>query len=296
MLSSVVRLTAPLALLILVLSPPASARQPSFPGGDVDFLIAGRAAPRYFRGGRHYVLVTPGAPTTLRIWNRSAGTVEAVVSVDGRDVLDGQPADFRRHRGYLVPPHGYVDIEGWRLSPTEVAGFRFGAVAEAYAAKQGGASDIGVVGVAFFPEARPWPLPRWPGFPLPPSRPDWSRELPTIPALAVADGPAPVRPARPGPGVVFGERRPAPVRERRFVRAAAEPAALLVVNYNDRAGLRAAGLDLGVAPIEPPTEPSRARVDAHPDPVAEEAARRAAAEPFPRSPRAWSSPPPGWKQ
>ena len=39
--------------------------------------------------------------------------MEAVVSVDGRDVIDGKPADFRNKRGYLVPAWGSVDIDGF---------------------------------------------------------------------------------------------------------------------------------------------------------------------------------------
>ena len=78
--------------------------------------------------------------------------MEAVVSVDGRDAIDGRPADFRNKRGYLVPPWGSVDIEGWRISRAQAAAFRFSSVPDSYAARTGSAREVGVIGVAVFPE------------------------------------------------------------------------------------------------------------------------------------------------
>jgi hypothetical protein len=78
--------------------------------------------------------------------------MEAVVSVDGRDAIDGRPADGRSKRGYLVPAWGSIDIEGWRISHAQAAAFRFSSVPDSYAARTGSARDVGVIGVAVFPE------------------------------------------------------------------------------------------------------------------------------------------------
>ena len=82
-----------------------------------------------------------GERYTLRIWNRSGRRIEAVVSVDGRDVVDGKPGDFRNKRGYLVPAWGSVDIDGWRLSERQAAAFRFTSVANSYAGRMGSAAQ-----------------------------------------------------------------------------------------------------------------------------------------------------------
>src|SRR5262249_20644253 len=84
-----------------------------------------------------------------------------VVTVDGRDVIDGRAGDYRGKRGYLVPAWGSVDIDGWRVSQREAAAFRFSSVADSYAARTGGGREGGVVGVATFPEPivpRPRPV------------------------------------------------------------------------------------------------------------------------------------------
>ena len=92
-------------------------------------------------------------PTTrCAISNHTGRRIEAVVSVDGRDAIDGKPADWRSKRGYLVPAWGSVDIEGWRISHAQAAAFRFSSVPDSYAARTGSARDVGVIGVAVFPE------------------------------------------------------------------------------------------------------------------------------------------------
>ena len=83
---------------------------------EIEVLVDGAPAPSYWHAGESYVLGRSGARYTLRVWNHERVRVEAVVSVDGLDVIDGKPADFREKRGYVIAPGGHVDIDGWRLS------------------------------------------------------------------------------------------------------------------------------------------------------------------------------------
>src|SRR5437588_53435 len=102
--------------------------------------------------------------TTLR--DRVAGyemtVLVAGVSVDGRDAINGRPGDFRTNRGYLIPAWGSVDIDGWRISQSEAAAFRFSSVPHSYAAQTGSAREVGVIGVAVFPERYVPPAPARP--------------------------------------------------------------------------------------------------------------------------------------
>jgi hypothetical protein len=80
-----------------------------------------------------------------------------VATVDGLDVIDGQPGSFEK-RGYLVAPWSTVEIDGFRRSEDEVAAFRFGRVRDSYAAKRGSDRNVGVIGVAVFQErGSSWP-------------------------------------------------------------------------------------------------------------------------------------------
>ncbi|MDB4989199.1 MAG: hypothetical protein JWN04_4377 [Myxococcaceae bacterium] len=119
---------------------------------ELEVLVDGSPARTFMHAGETHILGQEGRRYILRVHNRSGRRIEAVVSVDGLDVIDGKSGDFANKRGYLVPAHDFVDIDGWRLSNREAAAFRFSPIAESYAAKTGTARNVGVIGVAVFPE------------------------------------------------------------------------------------------------------------------------------------------------
>ena len=149
-------------------------------------------------------------------------------------------------------------IDGFRRSLDEVATFRFSAVRDSYAGRLGDARDVGVIGVAFFPErervavARPRP---WRASPAD-KRSASPENAPSAAAESAPRSPAPAPPSesrrsrdeaedRAGLGTEFGETRSSRVDETQFVRArAATPDRVVVLRYNDRAGLLALGVAL----------------------------------------------------
>jgi len=104
-------------------------------------------------GDRQYAVGEPGARYLLGIENQSGDRWEVVASVDGLDVVDGQPATYKK-RGYVIEPWSSVQIDGWRTSDSTVAAFRFSSIADSYAGRTGKARNVGVVGFAFFSEDR----------------------------------------------------------------------------------------------------------------------------------------------
>jgi hypothetical protein len=139
----------------------------------------GRVLETYPRSGRFYVLGQAGEHYSVRVVNPTARRVEAVVSVDGLDVVDGEGADFVHKRGYVVPPYGDVTIHGFRTSTTNVASFRFSSVSDSYADRKGKGRNVGVVGVAIF-EERAQPQVIVPE-PMPPDDEDMREEAPPPP-------------------------------------------------------------------------------------------------------------------
>ena len=111
----------------------------------------GETLPTYALRDRFYVQGNAGERYILRITNPTPNRVEAVVTVDGLDVIDGEAGDLHK-RGYVVPPYGETRVEGFRTSQSDVATFRFSAVDDSYAGKQGKARNVGVVAVAIFEE------------------------------------------------------------------------------------------------------------------------------------------------
>jgi hypothetical protein len=216
-----------------------------------------QALPAFDQAGRRYVLGQMGQRYQVRIVNPTASRVEAVVSVDGLDAVDGRPANLNK-RGYIVPAYGDVTIDGFRTSLDTVAAFRFSSVRDSYAARTHHARNVGVVGVAFFGE-RPPPVVHYEPPPL-------GRAAPTPPAEDAEQAPPSPSPAtapsksaggaasasRPGLGTQFGETRESRVVETSFVRASPSPMTLSELRYDDRDGL----LSRGIA-IDPPVRDPR---------------------------------------
>lgn len=111
----------------------------------------GRTLPGVSANGRTLIEGHDGARYKILVRNATNARFEIVASVDGLDVIDGKPADPNR-RGYIVDPHDTLVIDGFRTSDANVAAFRFGAVAESYAAQTSGDRNVGVVGLAIFSE------------------------------------------------------------------------------------------------------------------------------------------------
>ena len=111
----------------------------------------GRTLPGYHANGRALVVGNDGARYRIIVRNGTTARFEVVTSVDGLDVIDGSPADPNR-RGYIVDPHGTLEIDGFRTSDSSVAAFRFGKVADSYAAQTSGDRNVGVIGFAIFAE------------------------------------------------------------------------------------------------------------------------------------------------
>jgi hypothetical protein len=117
----------------------------------------GRVLPGVYAAGRPYVIGQQGQRYAVVVRNDTGVRHEAVVTVDGLDVVDGRPGDLGK-RGYVIQPGETLVIDGFRRSWEEVAAFRFGRVADSYAARTSGDRNVGVIGVALFAEA---PRSRW---------------------------------------------------------------------------------------------------------------------------------------
>jgi hypothetical protein len=235
----------------------------------------------FHHDGRSYVLGTVGERYAIVVSNPTPRRVEAVISIDGLDAIDGTAADYVHKRGYILPAYGNATIEGFRTSLDQVATFRFSSVADSYAGRLGQARDVGVIGVAFFPERAPIAVAPPPAQPNPSPYDDWEGRSPAsgpephltrnVPARKADEAPPPSAAAsgageaaeaspngalagrdraaeRRGLGTEFGEARESHVGETLFTRAhATSPSEVAVFRYNDRAGLVALGIR-----IDPP--------------------------------------------
>jgi len=243
----------------------------------------------FWHDGSLYVAGQNGARYNLRLQNNTGERVEAVVTVDGRDVVSGQLGNYKTQRGYVIEPHGSVAIEGFRQSLEQVAAFRFTDIGNSYSARRGSPQHVGVIGVAVFKEYQPRFRPRPRPQPTPiATRPyyepypgdaggyDYKRSEsssapsadPAAPASApqgagraksaydyddaVAEG-AVARPRSNRLGTEYGESTYSAVREVSFTRKhSRRPDSLLTVYYDSLDGLRARGVPVDPVYYPPP--------------------------------------------
>jgi hypothetical protein len=115
--------------------------------------------PEYGHKGLTFVEGRRGQPYSLKLRNDSAQRVLAVVTIDGLNVVDGQPCT-PKSRGYIVPAYSSVDIDGWRTSLAEVHQFKFEAKDGSYAkSTTGEVQNCGIISAKFFSE-KPAPIPQ----------------------------------------------------------------------------------------------------------------------------------------
>jgi hypothetical protein len=248
----------------------------------------GNTLPAFRHRGELFAMGTYGRRYNVRVTNRTGRRVEAVVSVDGRDVITGSPGDFKRQRGYLIDPYGSVVIEGFRTNMSEVAAFRFTTPGNSYSSRMGTPENVGVIGAAFFPEAPPPPPPPRPVMPLPRPMPESRAPGDSYDGLGTGSGRAEAAPARPRKsapaaaesaaaaggyksadadedsrdreasniGTEYGEATYSSVVEVPFRRARqSSPERVLTMRYDDRSGLEARGIVTRPRPRPQPYDP-----------------------------------------
>ncbi len=214
---------------------------------SVDVLINGAPQQVHMHNGRSFVAGAYGASYQIRVHNRSGRRIEAVVAVDGRNVVNGQPIRPRRHRGYIIPPWGSTTIDGFRSSNATVAAFRFGTIPESYAWRTGTANGIGTIRVWVYEERAPRPVIGIPTLPYGGAAPG-RRHAPNASGADAAEA-APSAPQ--AMGTTYGEQRYSPVAYTSFVRRSRRAQAVLGIRYNSRQMLQAAGIIAPVYPVQP---------------------------------------------
>jgi hypothetical protein len=248
---------------------------------------AGHPLRSFTQAGRRYLLGSAGDTYAIRITNYSSdGPIEAVISIDGLDAIDGGPASLAK-RGYVIASCDTLTITGWRASMNKEDAFTFADSADAHGTLTGYARNLGVIGVALYDDANdppdedpgetgcgtfgehgfengalvdpngtdPWEAQNADG------GDDDDDDADNNDSDDDADDDDDVR---PGMGTAVGAEHPVlDAGEVGFDRAASDPESFYEWRYNDAAGLETVGIAV---------DPSKNKNDAH---------LRATARPFP---------------
>src|SRR5262245_57138999 len=210
----------------------------------------------YRKDGVAWVVGTPGKEYALRVCNSTGGRVLAVMSVDGVNVVTGDTA-APRQSGYVLDAWQCTDIGGWRKSLERTAAFYFTELPDAYATRTGRPENVGVIGVALFPERvraarKDWPTPMErqerddaaAGKPAAPAA-ESAAQAPMGASRGAADSAAVIREMVPQLGKLgtgHGRSEDSPAQMVSFERASDAPAEVLTIRYDRRDNLIAMGV------------------------------------------------------
>lgn len=223
----------------------------------------GDSLPTVAHHGSTFVAGELGHRYEIVLTNNTGDRLEVVVSVDGRDVLTGRRADFRKQRGYVLEPFGTVRVDGFRRSLDHVAAFRFAGIEDSFAARSGAPQNVGAIGVAVFRERAQAQIAQRPRASAgtstkKDSAPRERRAPATDPAAKPTDPPAKsasrshAAPHAEKLGTEFGETRESRVRVVSFVRRdSTRPDARVALQYDSAERLAARGIPIGHVAIVP---------------------------------------------
>ena len=140
---------------------------------EAHVLVNGRPVTEVTHNGDTYIEGRKGSKFTLRVRNNSWKRILVVPSVDGRNVLDGEPCGIES-RGYVIGARETLDIPGWTLPNQDpgkedsdsVGRFIFraqgapdGSRRQTYAEAMGDPDNQGVIGFMVFKEKECFPGP-----------------------------------------------------------------------------------------------------------------------------------------
>lgn len=226
---------------------PARTAEVSAPISVVVEAERGGAFPTYGYGESLFVAGEEGSRYAIRLVNHTSERYEAVVTVDGRDVVSGDVGNYKKQRGYIIEPYDEVLVEGFRQSLDDVAAFRFSSASSSYSARRGTPQHTGVIGVAVFEERaqrdRPKPLSKYGAAPAPEPFPGRARRAES--GVAAESAPLDDYDEEPSHdlGTAYGETDFSPVRETEFKRRRhRRPDGVLTVYYDSEDNLRYRGV------------------------------------------------------
>lgn len=129
---------------------------------DFSLVVNGGSVKEYEHQGQVFVEGKKGTEFSIRLKNNTHKRCLAVITVDGKSVIDGAPGNLDTGGGYIIDAYSSVTIPGWRLNNDAVAKFVFADPQDSYVAQSdddaSAMDNIGVIGCAMFYEQ---PAPVW---------------------------------------------------------------------------------------------------------------------------------------
>ena len=118
----------------------------------VEILVNGRTVKQYQHGAATYIEARAGTEYSIKIKNDTYCRKLAVITVDGLNVITGNPQPDGVGQGYILPARDSLDIKGFRKDSDSVGAFKFCKKSGSYCIEKGLKGNNGVIGVRLYEE------------------------------------------------------------------------------------------------------------------------------------------------
>lgn len=121
----------------------------------VEIKVNGKPVRQYNQDGNTYIEARAGTEYSIKINNNSWERKMAVITVDGVNVISGQPQGSDIGEGYIINARNSIDIKGFRKDSSSVGAFKFCKKGVSYCNEKGLNGNNGVIGVRIYAEKLP---------------------------------------------------------------------------------------------------------------------------------------------
>lgn len=118
----------------------------------VDIVVNGKPVKKHSHDDKTFIEARSGTEYSIKIKNNYWARQLAVITVDGVNVISGEPAGSGVGQGYIVSGYGTIDIKGFRKDTDSVGAFKFTKKGNSYCNEQGLGGNNGVIGVRIYAE------------------------------------------------------------------------------------------------------------------------------------------------
>lgn len=117
-----------------------------------NILVNGRPVKQYTHQGNTYIEARAGTEYSIKVRNHEWSRKLVVITVDGLNVITGQPQADDVGQGYIVNACDAIDIKGFRKDTNSVGAFKFCKKSGSYCNEKGLKGNNGVIGVRVYGE------------------------------------------------------------------------------------------------------------------------------------------------
>ena len=119
---------------------------------QVEVLVNNSPVRQHNHNGNTYIEARAGTEYSIKIKNSDHNRKLVVITVDGVNVITGEPQPESIGQGYIVRAYDSLDIKGFRKDMSSVGAFKFCKSGGSYCNEKGLKGNNGVIGVRIYDE------------------------------------------------------------------------------------------------------------------------------------------------